>query len=60
MNMYLIDEKKCESCGLCADVCPTGAISQIGPYEINQDKCTKCGECAASCPVEAIIIKSSN
>lgn len=55
--MYIIAEDKCVSCGLCADECPTGAISQIGPYKINQANCSGCGQCAECCPVEAIIEK---
>lgn len=50
-----IDENKCSSCGLCADICPYGAISPIGVYKIDPEKCTACGECIESCPSYAIM-----
>ncbi|NLG32699.1 MAG: 4Fe-4S binding protein [Syntrophomonadaceae bacterium] len=53
--MYIIIRDKCSVCGLCADVCPVEAISQIGEYKIVQDICTGCGLCCQSCPSEAII-----
>ncbi|MEA1961985.1 MAG: 4Fe-4S binding protein [Bacillota bacterium] len=53
--MYEIIEKRCCKCGLCADVCPVQAISQIGVYEISVELCTKCGLCQESCPCEAIV-----
>lgn len=51
---FIIDENKCSSCGLCADVCPCEAISPIGVYKIDLDKCIDCGECMDSCPSDAI------
>ncbi|HPF44943.1 MAG TPA: 4Fe-4S binding protein [Syntrophomonadaceae bacterium] len=51
---YIIVKEKCSSCGLCADVCPVEAISQIGPYLIDRQLCIMCGECLNECPCMAI------
>ncbi len=37
-------------CRLCADHCPTQAISWGESLEVNADKCTGCGICANVCP----------
>ena len=51
---YVISDE-CTSCGTCADVCPSEAISEGGvKYEIDPNLCTDCGTCADECPVEAI------
>lgn len=45
----------CNSCGACAVVCPTGAISwgeSVGGYvrpEVNGNKCIECGMCLKVC-----------
>lgn len=45
----------CISCGACADVCPTEAISEgANHYEIDPDTCIDCGTCADTCPTNAI------
>lgn len=51
---YIIIEEKCSACGLCADVCPVEAISQIGPYSIDDQLCIQCGICLDECPSMAI------
>ncbi len=51
----LINPDLCVACGSCADVCPTGAISEgEGAYKINADECIDCGACEGTCPNEAI------
>ncbi len=52
---YTIDET-CIGCTVCAQKCPTGAIS-VKPYQrhmIDQTKCTKCGTCQQVCPTESV------
>jgi len=48
----------CTSCGSCAAVCPTEAISEgDAKYEIDPNLCTDCGTCVDECPVEAISLE---
>ena len=50
---YKISDE-CISCGACADVCPSAAISEgDGKYVIDAGKCVDCGACADACPVSA-------
>ena len=50
-----INPDLCVSCGSCAEVCPTGAISQgDAAFVINADECIDCGACEGTCPNEAI------
>jgi Ni,Fe-hydrogenase III small subunit/NAD-dependent dihydropyrimidine dehydrogenase PreA subunit len=51
----LIDESACEtSCRLCADVCPTSAVS-LSPVRIDLGRCIFCNECALICPEKKIV-----
>jgi len=52
--MYKVDTNRCNSCGVCADVCPPGAITLKDTAVIDQDLCTQCGNCAAACPADAV------
>ena len=46
----------CVKCGVCADSCPLGIITEGADlYEIDADSCVDCGTCAAECPNEAIV-----
>ncbi|QQG65895.1 EFR1 family ferrodoxin [Desulfobulbus oligotrophicus] len=43
------DEQLCTSCGICAEVCPTGAIV-VDPYPIISEACVVCQQCVQACP----------
>ncbi len=45
--------RKCNTCGACARLCPTGAINPIEPRGVDKGKCIKCGRCVAICPTKA-------
>ncbi len=44
----------CNDCGLCLNICPTGAIAQADDgYVLNEEKCINCSICTAGCPADA-------
>ena len=48
-------DAKCISCGTCASICPSGAISMVdGRPAWTKSKCLKCCGCINRCPVKAI------
>ncbi len=52
---HIIDPDTCISCGVCADACPSEAISEgDNAYIIDAEKCNDCASCASECPSEAI------
>jgi heterodisulfide reductase subunit A len=57
----VVDPEKCTSCGVCAQVCPFGAIevdvkAKTGAHVITA-ACAGCGVCAAECRFAAIAIQ---
>jgi len=53
-----VDPDQCNSCGLCAKVCPYNAISvdkkAKTAAKVTEAACAGCGTCAAECPTLAI------
>jgi MinD superfamily P-loop ATPase len=50
-----IDEKACDSCGRCAEVCAFNAIAMVGDrLLVFSELCHGCGSCATNCPTGAI------
>ena len=58
-NIIVIDEKKCNGCGLCANACAEGAIKIIhGKAKlVSETYCDGLGACIGHCPQNAITIK---
>ncbi len=54
--MLEVKESLCRGCGLCARVCPQGAINLLwGKAEIDARRCTGCYQCVNICPQGAIL-----
>ena len=45
--------RRCMACGLCARLCPTGAIDPASPKGVDKTRCIKCGRCVAVCPTKS-------
>ena len=58
---FMIDEKKCIQCGLCALDCPMGVITMDKPPRLTKEKhCIRCQHCLAVCPTGALSILGKN
>lgn len=54
----VLSRKKCTRCGVCAEVCPTGA-AKVGEDEYpiyDMEQCIGCAQCIAMCPEMALRI----
>jgi len=51
----IVDEKKCDGCGRCGEVCRFSAIISLGTKAMTfPSLCHGCGSCSLSCPERAI------
>jgi uncharacterized Fe-S center protein len=52
----MLNQRRCSQCGLCAEVCPTGAavMPKDGYPVYNLETCTGCSQCIALCPRAAL------
>jgi len=53
-------EQNCQSCGLCARVCPYNAIlvdKELKTTEVIEAACAGCGTCGAECPFDALVMR---
>lgn len=60
-------ESSCDSCNICAIVCPTSCLSIEGEegkspvrFEFYVDKCTGCELCFEACPQEALVMREAS
>ena len=57
----IIDGRKCNKCGVCADVCPVdvyyGSEEKKVPTVSYGDDCFFCSACVLVCPTDAITLR---
>jgi len=55
VNSPLLDESKCDECGACVKLCPTGALTmERGKPKRDLGKCLHCSTCLFECPSGAL------
>lgn len=62
LGQVFLDEPRCTSCGACALVCPTGALTLERGVEgsslvLDSRRCIPCWYCAAVCPERALDVQ---
>lgn len=55
----VVDEKLCNECGECIEVCPTGAIFLEDSIVTKNELCVRCCACIKSCPSEARAVEDN-
>jgi hypothetical protein len=55
-----VNEERCEADGVCAEWCPSGAVTVEDVARIDISTCIGCGECVAFCPHDAIEVEPTS
>lgn len=55
---FIAVSEKCSQCGVCAQVCPVGAIDLENSALIDKEKCFVCCACIKGCPENARTLKA--
>ena len=56
-------QQECTGCGICADVCPHGALEmtqEMAYPESVPDQCVGCMICTEQCPFDAIEVREAS
>jgi ferredoxin len=58
-NIIVIDEEKCNGCGLCVTACHEGALQMVDGKArlVSESYCDGLGDCLPECPTGAITIE---
>jgi len=53
--MIKIDNKLCDGCGTCKEICPVDGVRIIDGKAVANEQRIDCGTCIGSCPAQAIM-----
>ena len=61
-QLHIVDAENCNGDGLCAEVCPEGALEMVDEVAATvasrAESCISCGQCVAVCPTEALHLRT--